>query len=173
MNQALRVTAICAALAGAACGQPTVRPPKLLPPPSTPEAQAAAQPSRPEPPVVTQSLYRRLGGYDVIAAVTDDFLGRMLGDPRMAAYFEQVDDKGRKRVRQMIVDQLCAATGGPCVYVGADMATAHKGLQISETAWTVAAGYLAASLEQLRVLSQERAEVLAIVTSLKADIVGK
>src|SRR4029077_9890685 len=102
-------------------------------------APAAKSPSPPPAaaPAANATLYQRLGGYDALAAVTDDFLSRMLGDPKMAAYFEHVDDKGKKRLRQMIVDQLCSATGGPCVYVGADMPTAHKDLHISEKAWGV------------------------------------
>ena len=126
------------ALAGglAAClGQPTIRPPGPAATPSPAGAPAAA-PAPVDATPAGPSLYRRLGGYDALAAVTDDFLARMLGDTRMAAYFEEVNAKGKQRVRQMIVEQLCAATGGPCVYVGADMPTVHKGLQISETAWT-------------------------------------
>ena len=141
-----------------ACGAPARQAPPNVPGPALPS---------------NASLYRRLGGYDALAAVTDDFLGRMLGDPKMAPYFEEVDEKGKTRLRQMVVDQLCAATGGPCIYVGADMPTAHKGLQISETAWTVAAGYLADTLDKFKVPEREKAEVLAFVVSLKGDIVGK
>lgn len=144
---------------------------------ATPACQQAAQPPPPQVPgpvlPSNASLYRRLGGYDALAAVTDDFVARLLGDPKMAPYFEQVDDKGKQRLRQMVVDQLCAATGGPCIYVGADMPTAHKGLQISETAWTVAAGYLADTLDKFKVPEREKGEVLAFVISLKNDIVGK
>ncbi|MBI4420172.1 MAG: group 1 truncated hemoglobin [Gemmatimonadetes bacterium] len=131
------------------------------------------QTSRPAAADTSATLYRRLGGYDAIAAVTDDFLARMLGDSRMAPYFESLDDAGKKRVRQMIVDQLCAATGGPCFYVGADMVTAHKGLNISETAFGVAAQYLTATLDKFQVPQKEKDEVLAIVGSTQSDIVGK
>lgn len=159
------------------CGQPTIRPagrpsPATRAPANTPPAAAAPAPAAPAVPA-NASLYQRLGGYDALAAVTDDFLGRMLGDPKLAAFFEEVDAKGKQRVRQMIVDQLCFATGGPCVYVGADMPTAHKGLNISETAWSFAAGYLTETLDKFRVPAREKAEVLAIVIGLKGDIVGK
>jgi len=162
----------------AGCGHPTITPPKVPPRNPAPSQPSAPTPAPANPAPVSaatagRSLYRRLGGYDALAAVTDDFLARMLGDPRMAAYFDGVDDKGRTRLRQMIVDQLCAATGGPCAYVGADMPTAHKGLGISETAWTVAAGYLSDTLDKFGVKAPEKNEVLAIVTSLKGDIVGK
>ena len=133
----------------------------------------AEKPAGSPPAAANATLYQRLGGYDALAAVTDDFLGRMLGDPKMAPYFESLDDGGKKRVRQMIVDQLCAATGGPCVYVGADMAKAHKGLNISETAFGVAAQYLTATLDKFQVPQKEKDEVLAIVGSTRNDIVGK
>ena len=137
-------------------------------------ARQGPPPSAPGPTLPSNaSLYKRLGGYDALAAVTDDFLGRMLGDPKMAAYFENVDERGLQRVRQMIVDQLCAATGGPCVYVGGDMPTVHKDMQISETAWTVAVGYLTDTLTKFQVPEREKAEVLGFVSSLKSDIVGK
>lgn len=155
LNSILAAAVTAAALA---CGPAAQQPPPQVPGPVLPS---------------NASLYRRLGGYDALAAVTDDFLARLLGDPKMAPYFEEVDEKGKQRLRQMVVDQLCAATGGPCVYVGADMPTAHKGLQISETAWTVAVGYLADTLDKFKVPEREKGEVLAFVISLKSDIVGK
>ena len=164
------VYAIIGALSAGCATQPTIRPAR----PPAPGTRTSLPAAAPAPAVAADaSLYKRLGGYDALAAVTDDFLRRMLADPKMAAYFEEVNAKGRQRVRQMIVDQLCFATGGPCVYVGADMPTAHKGLNISETAWSVAAGYLTETLDQFRVPAREKAEVLGIVTSLKGDIVGK
>ena len=142
---------------------------------SAPSPGAAATPAPAPAGAVSPnaSLYRRLGGYDAIAAVTDDFLSRMLSDPKMAPYFEQVDSKGKQRIRQMIVDQFCAITGGPCVYVGADMPTAHKGLHISETAFSVAAQYLGQSLDHFRVPLKEKTELLTIVAGTKNDIVNR
>lgn len=157
MNSLVRVSLMLVALA--ACAGPV---------------QQAAPPTTAGPVLPSNAtLYKRLGGYDALAAVTDDFLGRMLGDPKMAPYFENVDEKGKQRLRQMVVDQLCAATGGPCVYVGADMPTAHKDLQISETAWTVSVGYLTDTLNKFNVPEREKADVLSFVGSLKSDIVGK
>lgn len=117
------------------------------------------------------ALYHRLGGYDAIAAVTDDFLRRMLGDPELAPFFEDLSLPEKNRVRQMLVDQLCEVSGGPCVYVGQDMRTAHQGLGITEDDWTRAVGHLVATLDQFRVLGREREELLAAISSLKSEIV--
>jgi hypothetical protein len=69
----------------------------------------------------------RLGGYDAIAAVADDFIGRLVGDERFARFFADHSIDSTKPIRQLIVDQLCEATGGPCVYIGRDMKTTHEG----------------------------------------------
>jgi hemoglobin len=47
-----------------------------LPTPAAPQAAAAQG-----------SLYKRLGGYDALAAVTDDFLGRLATDPKEGRFF--------------------------------------------------------------------------------------
>src|SRR5205807_868246 len=94
------------------------------------------------------TLYKRLGGYDAIAAVTDDFLGKLAGDPQLGRFFGGHSSDSLKRIRQNIVDQLCAATGGPCVYVGRDMKTAHAGLKISEKDWDTSVKYLVGTLDK-------------------------
>ena len=81
------------------------------------------------------SLYKRLGGYDAIAAVTDDFIARLIGDPMFARFFAGFSDDSKKRLRQNLVDFLCEKTGGPCFYLGRDMKTAHAGLAITKAEW--------------------------------------
>lgn len=120
-----------------------------------------------------KSLYQRLGGYDAIAAVTDDFIGRLVGDARFEKFFSGFSTDSKKKIRQHLVDQLCAATGGPCVYMGRDMKTTHAGLGLTDADWNAGAGHLAESLDKFKVGKKEKAEVLVFVTSLKKDIVEK
>ena len=77
------------------------------------------------------SLYKRLGGYDALAAVTDDFVGRLVSDKQLTRFFNGVSTDSRKRIRQLVLDQLCAATGGPCLYIGRSMRASHEGLGIT------------------------------------------
>lgn len=118
-----------------------------------------------------QSLYHRLGGYDAIAAVTDDFIGRLLNDPQLKRFFTGLSNDSKNRVRQLVVDQLCAATGGPCVYIGRDMKTVHTGLGITEIDWDLSVNHLVASLDKFRVPEKEKEEFLALAATLKSDIV--
>ena len=79
-----------------------------------------------------KSLYTRLGGYDAIALVVDDFITRLATDKRFERFFSGFSTDSKKRLRQHILDQFCVATGGPCVYIGRDMKTTHTGLGITE-----------------------------------------
>ncbi len=118
-----------------------------------------------------KSLYSRLGGYDALAAVTDDFIGRLLGDKKLAKYFVGASNDSKKRIRQHIVDFLCVATGGPCVYTGRDMKTVHDGLMITKAEWNGSVKHLIATLDKFKVPEKEKGEVLGAVGGLEKDIV--
>ena len=120
-----------------------------------------------------KSLYQRLGGYDALAAVTDDFLGRLATDPHLGRFFVGLNDDSKTRVREHVIDFLCAATGGPCKYTGRDMKSAHTGLNITEADWNTNVKYLIATLDKFKVAEKEKGEVLNAVGSLKGDIVGR
>jgi hemoglobin len=120
-----------------------------------------------------KSLYERVGGYNALAAVVDDFIGRLVADKQFEKFFVGHSIDSKKRIRQHILDQFCAATGGPCVYTGRDMKTTHGGLGITEADWDAAAKHLAASLDKFKVPEKEKGEILAFVTTLKKDIVEK
>jgi hemoglobin len=119
------------------------------------------------------SLYKRVGGYDAIAAVTDDFLGRLAADKQMSRFFVGVSADSLRKLRQHVVDQLCEATGGPCYYFGRTMKTVHAGLGITESDWQLTVIYLTATLDKFKVADKERNEILKLLSSLKSDIVEK
>ncbi len=120
-----------------------------------------------------KSLYARLGGYDAIALVVDDFIMRLATDKRFEKFFTGFSDDSKKRLRQHILDQFCAAAGGPCVYTGREMRTVHKGLGITEADWDAAAKHLVESLDKYKVPEAEKNELLAFVVTQKKDIVEK
>lgn len=118
-----------------------------------------------------KTLYQRLGGYDALAAVTDDFITRLATDKELARFFVGASDNSKKRIRQLVLDQLCAATGGPCIYIGRDMKTVHQGLKITDRDWDISVKHLVATLDKFKVPEPEKKEVLAAISSLKKDIV--
>ena len=105
--------------------------------------------------------------------VVDDFIGRLATDKRFERFFTGFSVDSKKRLRQHILDQFCAAAGGPCVYMGRDMKTTHTGLGITEADWDAAAKHLVAALDKYKVPEAEKNELLAFVVSQKKDIVEK
>ena len=119
------------------------------------------------------TLYQRLGSYDALAAVTDDFLGRLIGDPQLSRFFVGFSHDSKVRIRQHVLDFLCVATGGPCKYTGRDMKTSHTGLNISENEWNITVKHLTATLDKFKVPDREKNEVLQAIAGQKSDIVGR
>ena len=118
-----------------------------------------------------RSLYQRLGGYDPIAAVVDDFISRLLTDTQLSHFFTGHSLDSKKHIRQLIVEQLCMAAGGPCFYTGRSMKASHEGLNITESDWAVMELHAVAVLDKFNVQGREREEFLAAAASLKGDIV--
>ena len=120
-----------------------------------------------------ESLYERLGGYDAICAATDDLLGRLQSDPQLKDYWKGASHDNRRKARQLVVDFMVEAAGGPAFYTGRDMKTSHAGMQISESDWQVLMRHAAATLDHFEVPAREEEEVLAFFTTLKGEIVEK
>lgn len=116
------------------------------------------------------SLYERLGGQPAIVAVVDDFVGNVAADARINRRFAKTDIA---HLKARLVEQICAATGGPCVYTGADMKTAHAGMYITEAELGALVEDLARTLDKFRVPAREKSELLAILGPMKGDIVGR
>lgn len=118
------------------------------------------------------SLYHRLGGYDAIAAAVDELLPRLVGDAQLGVYWKGKCLDSMKKDRQLLVEFLCAATGGPANYVGRDMKTSHEGLDITDSDWSVFVEHTVGTLNDLGVPEREKNEFLAAAGALKDDIVG-
>jgi hemoglobin len=119
-----------------------------------------------------QTLYKRVGGYDSIAVIAADFTKGLGGDPVLKPYFFARSDDSRRRILQMFRELLCADAGGPCIYVGRDMKTAHIGLKMGETEWTALMNLWGAILDRHKVEGREKDEMVQIFAKYKGDILG-
>ena len=119
----------------------------------------------------TKTLYERLGGYDAIAAVANNLLPRLQGDPQLGRFWQHRGSDGVEREKQLLIDFLCSSAGGPMYYTGRDMKTAHKGMRISSSDFEIAVSHLKATLKEFQVPQAEQNDVIAFVESTKGDIV--
>src|SRR5215467_1885580 len=83
-------------------------------------------------------LYDRLGGIYSIATVVDDFIDRIMVDPRLNA--NPLVDEAHHRVppagfKYLVTEMVCWATGGPQKYTGKSMADSHRHLKITAGEW--------------------------------------
>ena len=114
------------------------------------------------------SLYDRLGGKGAITAVIDDFVARCAADARINGKFARTDVP---RLKAHLVDQVCAATGGPCTYSGRDMRTTHDGMSVTGGEFDALVANLVATLDQFGVPEAEKGVLLGALAPMRGDIV--
>ena len=122
--------------------------------------QTAAAPAR--------SLYDRLGGRDAIVAVVDSFVAIAAADGRINRKFARSD---MARVKTMLVEQICAQTGGPCTYTGRSMKEAHLNMGVTEGEFSALVEDLVTTLKAFQVPQAEQDELLAALGTMKGDVV--
>jgi hemoglobin len=115
-----------------------------------------------------RSLYERLGGKEAIAAVVDDFRARVEKDPRIGAKFARSDPE---RLRVLLIEQICQATGGPCKYTGRTMKQSHVRMGVTSGEFDALVEDLVAALNKFKVGKAEQDELLAALAPMKKDIV--
>lgn len=118
-----------------------------------------------------KTLFERLGGYGGIVSFVEDLLPRLESDPQLGRFWQHRGDDGLAREKQLLVDYLCANTGGPMYYTGRDMKVSHKGMRISESDWSIFLSHAGDTMNALNVPKQECDEIASFVSSLKTDIV--
>lgn len=120
------------------------------------------------------SLYERLGGVYAIATVVDDFIDRIMDDPRLNAN-PKVDEAhhrvSRAGFKYLVTEQVCWATGGPQRYTGRSMRDSHAHLDITPTEWEAFLDDFQQTLTRFGVPQAEQRELFAIVESTRGDIV--
>ncbi len=120
------------------------------------------------------SLYERLGGVFSIATVVDDFINRIMADPRLNS--NPLVDEAHHRVspagfKYLVTELVCQVTGGPQRYTGRSMADSHKHLNISMPEWQAFLDDFQQTLTKFNVPAAEQKELFAIVESTRSDIV--
>lgn len=113
-------------------------------------------------------LYDRLGGKDAITAVVDDFVANVAADARINTFFANADIP---RLKTMLVDQICEASGGPCKYTGKSMKESHTGMGVKDEHFDALVEDLVKSLDKFKVPEKEKGELLGALGGMKGDIV--
>ena len=120
---------------------------------------------------MADSLYSRLGGYDGIATFATTLVGQARKDDVLARFWANRNEDRIARELQLLTDYLVKETGGQMYYTGRDMALSHVGMGITEEDWVRFIEIVTSVAGELGVGPTEGGEVMALLDSLKADIV--
>ena len=115
-------------------------------------------------------LYERIGAQDGIATVVDGFPGKVGADDRVNGRFADTD---MPKLRALLIEQVCEATGGPCKYSGKNMLDAHKGMNITEDEFGIVAAHFAAAMLDAGVGADDNATIMGVLAGMRDDIVGQ
>lgn len=113
-------------------------------------------------------LYKAFGEKAGLVALMDDFMVRLLADPRTGPHFKP---SNQQRVKEQLVDQLCALSGGPCIYKGADMKSAHANLDIKKSDFHALVEVLQQSMDARGIPFRKQNEMLALLAPMNRDII--
>jgi len=119
------------------------------------------------------TLYERLGGYDAISAVVDEFLRRVWDDPTVGRFFVGMGTDTRNQLAQKNKNLLCYNTGGPCKKINRPLNVTHEGLGISNQEFDIVMNHLDYTLNDFKVPDRERKEVMAKVRKLRSYVVER
>lgn len=119
------------------------------------------------------SLYSRMGGYDVIAEVVNDFIMQLGQDKVFERFGGGRSQNSLVKTKQLVIEQVCYLTGGPCDYIGRDTKTAHAGLAITDAEWDAGIKHFEISLDKFKIKDPERKDFIAMLQKLKPDVVEK
>ncbi|WP_166827272.1 group I truncated hemoglobin [Thalassoroseus pseudoceratinae] len=116
-----------------------------------------------------QPLYEQLGGADAIPAIVDAMYARVLTDPVLKSYFQNVD---LEKLRRMQTEFMGAALGGPETYSGMELSHAHQGRGITNLHFSAFVGHLLAVLEARGCSEQDTQAVARRINTYASDITG-
>jgi len=98
----------------------------------------------------------------------DDFMIRLLADPRTGPHFKPAN---QQNVKAQLVDQFCVVTGGPCVYKGVDMKSAHSNLDITKSDFNALVEVLQWSMDAQGIPFGAQNQLLAQLAPMHRDVI--
>lgn len=118
---------------------------------------------------MTTTLYQRLGGEEGIARLVDDAVAAHLANPLIKTRYEQIKDMAH--IKQLSREFFTAGSGGPPTYTGKGMLAAHKGMNISEQEFLAVTDDIVGAMDKNGIEEDAKKDVIAILYSLKDEII--
>ncbi len=117
----------------------------------------------------SDTLYQQLGAQPGLVKLMDDFVARLLADPRMAPFFKDVD---HPHLKAQLVAQFCEVSGGPCKLKGPDMKKAHAGIDVTKADFNALVEVLQDSMSAQGIPFATQNRLLAKLAPMHRDIIN-
>lgn len=113
-------------------------------------------------------LYKAFGEKTGISTLMDDFMKRLIADPRTRSHF---DIPGSDRIKEQLTEQLCELAGGPCTYTGRDMKSSHANLNIKKSDFNALVEVLQSSMTAKGIPFSSQNQMLALLAPMNRDVI--
>ena len=113
-------------------------------------------------------LYLALGEKPGITRLVDDFVNRVVKDPRIGGHFKDVKPQALK---DSLTDQICQLSGGPCKYEGADMKSAHADMDINKGHFNALVEVLQSAMDAQGIPFVQQNRLLALLAPMHRDVI--
>lgn len=133
-------------------------------------AHDAAQPDPAPPHPELLSTFQDFGGHAGLEALMEDFVDRLVADPRTHRFFADIDQVALK---QHLVQQFCAVLGGGCIYTGRDMVEAHEAFGIDRSAFNALVEDLQLAMTARGIPFRSQNRLLAVLAPMHREIINR
>lgn len=116
------------------------------------------------------SIYQAFGGQPGLVKLMDDFVPRVMADPRLQPFFK---DTNLTNLKEQLVSQLCMVSGGPCKYAGADMKSVHADFEIRKGDFNALVEVLQQAMDAQGIAFTAQNRLLALLAPMHRDIIHK
>lgn len=114
------------------------------------------------------TLYDQIGGEPVLRKTVEEFMVIMEKDDRINFAFGNTD---LTKFKQLLFEQMCNITGGPCKYTGRTMKESHEKLAVDNTMFNALAEDVYLAFDRAGVPYRLQNKVMAIFAPMQRDIV--
>jgi hemoglobin len=116
----------------------------------------------------SSALFQTFGAKPGLVTLMDDFMVRLLADPRTGPHFKPAN---QQRVKEQLVDQFCVVMAGPCVYKGADMKSSHANLDITKGDFNALVEVLQLAMDAQKIPFTAQNQLLALLAPMHRDVI--
>lgn len=120
------------------------------------------------PTAANSALFVTFGGKAGLVKLMDDFMVRLLADPRTGPHFKPAN---QQQIKEQLIDQFCVVIGGPCVYKGADMKSAHANLDITKGDFNALVEALQLAMDAQGIAFSAQNQLLAALAPMHRDVI--